>query len=75
MQFLAVGLRDDEEGAYPSYQLNLVLQGEPTERVNLIENGEPTSLRKMGQDIAIYLNVPFLEQTAPAESVSAEPTT
>ncbi len=72
VQLLSVGCRDDEEGAYASYQLNLVLQNE---RVNLIENGNPAALQKIGAEIAAFLQVPMVEQTAsvPVNTLPAEP--
>lgn len=75
VQFLAVGLRDSEDGPYPSYQLNLVLSGEPPERAHLVENGRHDALQAMARDLASFLHVPLFEQVSPVpvEALPAEP--
>jgi hypothetical protein len=72
VQFLAIGSREDEDGPYPSYQLNLILSGDPPDRAHLIENGRPEILRAMAQQLASFLQVPLFEQTAPVP-VDAQP--
>lgn len=62
VQVLAIGQREDDSGPYDSYQLNLVLG---PERVHVIENGNPTALRLMAGEIAGFLRVPLVEQSAP----------
>jgi hypothetical protein len=55
------GLRNPSEGppGWPSFQINLVIDGLPSRRLNLLDCGDPGALERLGSDLAGFLGVPF----------------
>lgn len=61
VQVLDAGPREEEGGAFDSYQLNLIIaepEGDP-KRLNLLHNGDREALQAMGSAVAAFLGVPL----------------
>jgi hypothetical protein len=60
LQLIPAGPRPGDGSTFDTYQLNLILSGDPTpERQNLLHHGDPAVLREQGARIAGFLGRSF----------------